>query len=62
LPAWLKTLSWSNPITWHTDVLRFLTVGAGSTEVILLEAAAFAVFLMVSFVIAVRTVKHAILT
>ena len=56
-PAWLRYFSYANPLTWHTDVLRFATVGAGAPVTILLEAAAFLVFLGISFVLAVQTIR-----
>jgi ABC-2 type transport system permease protein len=61
MPQWLRTISTVNPLTWHTDVLRFSTIGIGTMNVILLEAVAFALFLLVSFWFAVRTVKYSIL-
>ncbi|RPH32270.1 hypothetical protein EHM92_08720, partial [bacterium] len=39
MPGWLKVAAMLNPLTWHTDVLRFATVGADSP--VLLEALAF---------------------
>lgn len=59
VPNWLKTASYVNPLTWHTDVLRFLTIGVGHFEMILIEAVCFSVFLLVSFWFAVRTLQRA---
>jgi len=61
LPAWLRNASYANPLTWHTDVLRYTTIGVGAPETVLLEAAAFLAFLAVSFAVAVRTLQHGIL-
>jgi ABC-2 type transport system permease protein len=61
LPAWLKTTALLNPLTWHTDVLRYATVGIGSLDVIVTEAVAFAVFLLVAFWFAVRALKYSVL-
>jgi len=61
LPSWLRVASFLNPLTWHTDVLRFTTVGLGSLHTVVLEAAAFMVFLLVSFWSAVRTLRYGIL-
>lgn len=61
MPAWLRGISVANPLTWHTDVLRYSTVGVGDLGVILLEAAGFLIFLLISFWFAVRTLHHAIL-
>ncbi|MBI4535970.1 MAG: ABC transporter permease [Ignavibacteriae bacterium] len=61
LPSWLKVAAQINPLTWHTDVLRFATVGLGALDVVMIEAAAFGVFMLVSFWFAVRTLQNAIL-
>jgi len=61
LPSWLKTLSYINPLTWHTDVLRFTTVGVGSLHTVMLEALGYAAFLLASFWSAVHTLRHGIL-
>lgn len=61
MPAWLKTMALLNPLTWHTDVLRYTAVGVGSVDTIMIEALAFAVFLIISFYGAVRTLQHAVL-
>jgi ABC-2 type transport system permease protein len=61
MPAWLKTMALLNPLTWHTDVLRYTAVGVGSVDTIIIEALAFAVFLIISFYGAVRTLQHAVL-
>src|SRR6185503_17945868 len=44
LPAWFRVLGAANPITWHVDVLRYLTVGLGHPPTIALEAGAFVLF------------------
>lgn len=61
LPALLRVAAGANPLTWHTDVLRFAAVGLGDPQVIMMKAAAFVAFLLIAFAIAVRTLKHAIL-
>lgn len=61
LPVWLRDVSYANPLTWHTDVLRYTTIGVGATGTVLLEAAAFLAFLAASFAVAVRTLQHGIL-
>ena len=60
LPPWLKGASYANPLTWHTDALRFATTGVGTIESVALEAIAFGLFLLVSFWFAVRTLQHTI--
>lgn len=59
LPAWFRILGAANPITWHVDVLRYLTVGIGHPSIIVLEAAAFVAFTIVGFVIAIRSLEEA---
>jgi ABC-2 type transport system permease protein len=58
LPDWLRWFSLANPLTWHTDVLRYATVGAGVPAVVAAEAAAFLVFLGIAFGLAVQTIKN----
>jgi ABC-2 type transport system permease protein len=59
MPGWLRVIALLNPLTWHTDVLRFATVGADSP--VLLESLAFTGFLLGSFYFALRTLRYAIL-
>ncbi len=59
MPGWLRVSALLNPLTWHTDVLRFATVGADSP--VLLEGLAFLGFLLVSFYFALRTLRYGIL-
>jgi ABC-2 type transport system permease protein len=59
MPGWLRTAALVNPLTWHTDVLRFATVGDDSAVV--LEAIAFLAFLLASFYLALRTLRYAII-
>ena len=54
LPAWLRTLAAANPITWHVDVLRFVTIGLGTPSTLVWQSAAFVVFTAVCFVMATR--------
>jgi ABC-type multidrug transport system permease subunit len=62
LPVWLRTASYANPLTWHTDVLRYATVGTGSPGVVLMEGAAFMVFLAGFFWFSVHTLRRGVLT
>ncbi|MFZ4619247.1 MAG: ABC transporter permease [Bacteroidota bacterium] len=59
VPVWLKYLSYANPLTWHTDLLRYLTIGIGNLRIVLLEAAGFVVFLAASFLLARQSLKTA---
>jgi ABC-type multidrug transport system permease subunit len=56
LPAALRAAGYANPITWHTDVLRYATVGLGEPSDIVVEAIAFLAFGALSFLAA-----HAVL-
>jgi ABC-2 type transport system permease protein len=59
-PAWLRISSLLNPLTWHTDVLRFLTIGVGELSTIAMESAAFAGFLVAAFIFAVKSMQRAV--
>jgi ABC-2 type transport system permease protein len=58
VPGWFKSTAMFNPVTWHTDLLRFLTIGVGDVGVIALETAAFCIFLGLSFWLAVQTLRR----
>jgi ABC-type multidrug transport system permease subunit len=60
LPLCLRVFSSVNPLTWHADVLRYLTIGLGSADTILAESAAFMLFTFLAFVAAVRTLQRGI--
>jgi ABC-2 type transport system permease protein len=59
MPGWLRVTALLNPLTWHTDILRFATVGAEGP--VPLEAIAFVLFLAASFYLALRTLRYSIL-
>jgi len=59
MPGWLRVTASLNPLTWHTDVLRFATVGADAP--VLLEAIAFLGFLLMSLYFALRSLRYSIL-
>ncbi len=59
LPRWFRVAGYANPITWHVDVLRYLTVGIGEHARILVEAAAFALFVLAGFALAIRSLEEA---
>ncbi len=61
LPLWLRAIAFANPMTWHTDGLRYVTVGTGELVTVLIETAGFALFLVLSFLAAVTTLRRAIL-
>lgn len=60
VPVWLKYAAYLNPVTWHTDILRYCTIGIGDISVVMLEAAGFVLFLVAGFNAAVRTLKKAV--
>jgi ABC-2 type transport system permease protein len=57
-PGWLRSLALLNPLTWHTDILRFETLGVGSLSVVMMEAGAFVIFAFFSFWLAVRKLQQ----
>jgi ABC-2 type transport system permease protein len=58
LPAWFQTAAMLNPMTWQVDLLRFSLLGSGTSTVLMLEAAAFAVFTAISLAFAVRSLNR----
>jgi len=61
LPGWLRTVAMANPLTWHTDALRWATIGIGDPAAIAAEAALFLLFLLASFLFAVDTLRRGVL-
>jgi ABC-2 type transport system permease protein len=59
VPEWLRYISYANPLTWHTDILRYLTVGIGELNIILFETTGFMLFLFTSFWFAQQALKKA---
>ena len=49
LPFAFQVAAYANPITWQVDVLRYVTTGAGRTNMLVGEAAAFGVFTLLAF-------------
>jgi ABC-2 type transport system permease protein len=49
LPEPLRTIGSLNPVTWHTDVLRFATIGLGDPAWMAIEGLAFMGFSALSF-------------
>ncbi len=58
LPAWFRGAALANPVTWHVDLMRYLTIGFGDPRTVAIEAAAFAVFCVASFVVAARFLQE----
>jgi ABC-2 type transport system permease protein len=61
MPAWLRYISLANPLTWHTDVLRYATIGIGNLDMIIMEAIAFGIFLLISFWFSVRSLQNVVM-
>jgi ABC-2 type transport system permease protein len=59
LPAAFRAAAYVNPITWHVDVLRWATVGLGTPGMVALESAAFALFALAGFAVALRSLEDA---
>jgi ABC-2 type transport system permease protein len=57
VPTWLRTVAMINPLSWHADFLRYLTLGVGTLQNILLEVAGFIAFLFLSFWVAIRALQ-----
>jgi ABC-2 type transport system permease protein len=58
LPQALRIAAYANPITWQVDVLRYGTTGYGNAALLPLEAAAFLVFTVASFVAALMVLRR----
>lgn len=60
VPEWFRSVSMINPLTWHTDVLRYLTIGIGDASTIVLESLWFIGFLLLSFWAALKALKRVV--
>jgi ABC-2 type transport system permease protein len=58
IPMWLRIPSLFNPLTWHADVIRYLTIGIGNGSEIIIQSCLFIGFLILSFKVAVRTIQR----
>lgn len=57
MPAWLRFLSFANPLTWQADFLRYASLGIGGGPRLVTEAILFCAFTLVSFGVATRTLQ-----
>jgi len=57
LPAAFRAAAYANPITWQVDVVRYATIGIGDPMRVAIEAAAFVLFTLVAFALAVRALR-----
>jgi ABC-2 type transport system permease protein len=58
LPHWFRAIARCNPLTWQVDLYRFATIGTGAPRTIAFEVAAFALFSLVMFGLAVRSLQE----
>ena len=58
LPLAFRVAASANPITWQVNVVRYATIGLGDPSRVALEAAAFIVFTIVAFTVAVRALQN----
>jgi ABC-2 type transport system permease protein len=58
IPIWLRIPALFNPLTWHADVMRYLTIGIGNSLEIFIQSLLFIGFLILSFRVAVHTIQH----
>jgi ABC-2 type transport system permease protein len=59
LPDWLRIPALANPLTWHADVMPYLTIGVGRTSIILMQAVLYLCFMTVAFIYAKRMLQRA---
>jgi ABC-2 type transport system permease protein len=59
LPGWLRFPAMANPLTWHTDVMRYLTLGSGDERTVFLQTFLYSCFFAISFIFAKRTLQRA---
>jgi len=60
LPGVLRLISFANPLSWHTDLLRYSTIGAGDPGTVALETVGFALFLCASFLFSLQTLRRGV--
>lgn len=59
LPGWFQVVSYSNPITWQVDLLRFGLLGLGTPSTLVMEAAALVLFTLASLIVTLRALRPA---
>ncbi len=58
LPHWLKYPAVANPLTWHANVMRSLTIGIGDNYSIIIQALLYCCFMIISFFFAKRLLQR----
>jgi ABC-2 type transport system permease protein len=49
MPPAFRLVAYANPVTWHVDLLRYVTTGAGDGRRLTMEAFAFGAFTLAAF-------------
>ena len=57
-PLWLKIIAYGNPLTWNTDVLRYLSIGIGNPSHIFFEMIGYVIFSIGAFIAGIHALKH----
>ncbi|NDQ56769.1 MAG: ABC transporter permease [Acidipila sp.] len=58
LPRWFRLAALANPVTWQVDVLRYASIGLVSPQRVAAESAAFLLFTVISFALAIRALRQ----
>ena len=58
LPRWFRLAALANPVTWQVDVLRYASIGLLSPQRVAAEGAAFLLFTVISFALAIRALRQ----
>jgi len=58
LPHWFRAIARCNPLTWQVDLYRFATIGLGAWRSVGIEIVGFAIFSLVMFLLAVRSLRE----
>lgn len=59
LPNWLRIPALVNPLTWHADVMRYLTIGLGDERIIIFQTLLYICFVAASFILAKQMLQRA---
>lgn len=58
LPKWFRIAAYANPITWEVDLFRYGSIGLGVPRIVAMEGCAFVIFALVSYALAVRSLRE----
>jgi ABC-2 type transport system permease protein len=59
LPDWLRVPAMANPLTWHANIMRYLTIGSGDERTVLIQTFLYSCFVVISFILAKRMLQRA---